>query len=287
MSETFGVMLFLGGLIVLIWIIVKCLRAFSDWRISKNKKKYFELNKKVCVRARKKGKDVLKSTAVYSQYIDMLGFNREIMCSSSVVLNSSQNTIRYLLRYSNLRYDIEDMKRLEYISDYIIERRLFEKAINDARIQIRQNLPLFYRIFANKMMLPYTVCELDYRITTIKEPFLTFVYISPAGKSKRVNRISINIDVIEELVSEISKYIGKTGHSKRQRSIMTNDLREAIKKRDNYTCRKCGNSVYKEPNLLLEVDHIVPISKGGKTEASNLQTLCWRCNREKSDKEEV
>ncbi|MCM1180947.1 MAG: HNH endonuclease [Clostridium sp.] len=64
---------------------------------------------------------------------------------------------------------------------------------------------------------------------------------------------------------------------------MTNDLREAIKKRDNYTCCLCGNSVYNEPNLLLEVDHIVPISKGGKTEAGNLQTLCWRCNRKKSD----
>lgn len=74
------------------------------------------------------------------------------------------------------------------------------------------------------------------------------------------------------------------GHSKAQRSAMTNDLREAIKKRDNYTCCICGNSVFKEPNLLLEVDHIVPISKGGKTDASNLQTLRWRCNRAKSNK---
>ena len=46
---------------------------------------------------------------------------------------------------------------------------------------------------------------------------------------------------------------------------MTQDLREAIKKRDNYTCCKCGNSVFKEPNLLLEVDHIIPVSKGGLT----------------------
>ena len=64
---------------------------------------------------------------------------------------------------------------------------------------------------------------------------------------------------------------------------MTQDLREAIKKRDNYTCCKCGNSVFKEPNLLLEVDHIIPVSKGGLTVESNLLTLCWRCNREKAD----
>ena len=71
----------------------------------------------------------------------------------------------------------------------------------------------------------------------------------------------------------------KKGHSKKQRAAMTQDLREAIKKRDNYTCCKCGNSVFKEPNLLLEVDHIIPVSKGGLTVESNLQTLCWRCNR--------
>src|SRR5216683_2707298 len=34
----------------------------------------------------------------------------------------------------------------------------------------------------------------------------------------------------------------------------------------------------------LEMDHIVPVSKGGKTEESNLQTLCRRCNRAKSKK---
>jgi 5-methylcytosine-specific restriction endonuclease McrA len=62
---------------------------------------------------------------------------------------------------------------------------------------------------------------------------------------------------------------------------MTADLREAVKQRDNYTCQKCGNSVLKEPNLLLEVDHIIPVAKGGKTEPDNLQTLCWRCNRAK------
>ena len=47
--------------------------------------------------------------------------------------------------------------------------------------------------------------------------------------------------------------------------------------------QKCKNSTEKEPNLLLEIDHIVPLSKGGLTSRDNLQTLCWRCNRSKSD----
>jgi len=95
----------------------------------------------------------------------------------------------------------------------------------------------------------------------------------------------VDENIIAELRSEISSKITKQGHTKEQRSAMTKDLREAIKQRDNFTCQICGNSVLKEPNLLLEVDHIVPVSKGGKTEANNLQTLCWRCNRSKSNKE--
>ena len=54
--------------------------------------------------------------------------------------------------------------------------------------------------------------------------------------------------------------------------------------RDNYTCCYCGNSTHSEPNLLLEIDHIIPISKGGYTVEENLQTLCWKCNRAKSNK---
>lgn len=60
-------------------------------------------------------------------------------------------------------------------------------------------------------------------------------------------------------------------------------LREWILKRDNYTCRQCGNSMTTEPNLLLEVDHITPVSKWGPSIPENLQTLCWKCNRTKSN----
>lgn len=65
---------------------------------------------------------------------------------------------------------------------------------------------------------------------------------------------------------------------------MTSALKRKILNRDNYTCQKCGNSIRKEPNLLLEIDHIKPLSKGGVTTEENLQVLCWRCNRSKGNK---
>jgi len=50
--------------------------------------------------------------------------------------------------------------------------------------------------------------------------------------------------------------------------------------RDGFQCVKCGASG-KDANL--EVDHIIPISKGGKSTMDNLETLCFKCNRGKSD----
>lgn len=65
---------------------------------------------------------------------------------------------------------------------------------------------------------------------------------------------------------------------------MTSKLRESIKLRDNYTYQTCGLSIDDEQNLLLEIDYIIPLSKGGITSEDNLQTLCWKCNRSKGSK---
>jgi HNH endonuclease len=55
-------------------------------------------------------------------------------------------------------------------------------------------------------------------------------------------------------------------------------MRAAVLVRDGGRCRKCRTAIN------LEMDHIVPVSKGGRTEESNLQTLCRRCNRAKFKK---
>lgn len=67
-----------------------------------------------------------------------------------------------------------------------------------------------------------------------------------------------------------------------QRALMTDSLRYDILERDGRRCRICGATA--ADGVTLHVDHIVPVSKGGRTEPSNLQVLCSRCNRGKSDK---
>lgn len=55
----------------------------------------------------------------------------------------------------------------------------------------------------------------------------------------------------------------------------------ALKEFYDYTCLGCGK---REPEITLERDHIVPVSKGGTSDISNIQPLCESCNSSKKDK---
>jgi 5-methylcytosine-specific restriction endonuclease McrA len=64
-----------------------------------------------------------------------------------------------------------------------------------------------------------------------------------------------------------------------ERGRVTNKVRFAIYHRDNYRCKNCGKAAKN-----LEIDHIYPISRGGKSNYNNLQTLCRECNELKSNR---
>lgn len=90
-----------------------------------------------------------------------------------------------------------------------------------------------------------------------------------------------NFYLIEQLKEINSECTLREYHSKNQRKLMTKELRKKIMTRDNYTCKLCGK--YMPDEVGLHIDHIIPISKGGKTIVSNLQVLCSKCNGHKSD----
>ena len=71
-------------------------------------------------------------------------------------------------------------------------------------------------------------------------------------------------------------------HARKQRSLMTKELRQQILVRDNYTYQICGKHMSDEVGL--QIDRIIPVSKGGKTVPSNLQVLCSKCNVKKSNR---
>ena len=55
------------------------------------------------------------------------------------------------------------------------------------------------------------------------------------------------------------------------------EIKNEVHKRDSGRCVICGS------NVNLEFDHDIPFSKGGSNTVDNVQLLCKRCNRRKSD----
>lgn len=63
------------------------------------------------------------------------------------------------------------------------------------------------------------------------------------------------------------------------RDSISKQLRETIFKRDNYECQLKLEGCTK---VAEEIDHIIPISKGGLNNEDNLQASCSNCNKKKS-----
>ena len=55
--------------------------------------------------------------------------------------------------------------------------------------------------------------------------------------------------------------------------------RRSLLSRDNYTCQYCGTTEHP-----LTIDHVIPRSRGGKTEWTNVVAACVSCNRKKGNK---
>jgi len=64
----------------------------------------------------------------------------------------------------------------------------------------------------------------------------------------------------------------------KNRPKVSKKSREEVFERDNYRCLHCGT------DQDLTIDHIRPLSKGGKNKKGNMQTLCKQCNLIKADK---
>lgn len=64
------------------------------------------------------------------------------------------------------------------------------------------------------------------------------------------------------------------------RKNLSKKVRFEVLKRDKFTCQYCGGVA---PNVLLQIDHIIPVSKGGDDSIMNLITSCQPCNSGKKD----
>lgn len=66
------------------------------------------------------------------------------------------------------------------------------------------------------------------------------------------------------------------------RKSISKKTRFEVFKRDGFSCMYCGNT---PPAVVLEVDHIIPVSAGGENSLENYVTSCFECNRGKGARE--
>ena len=79
----------------------------------------------------------------------------------------------------------------------------------------------------------------------------------------------------------------RKNNSYRRKTNIPKGLRKEVFKRDKYTCKECGakkgDIKADGTKVVLHVDHVIPVSKGGSDMLDNLQTLCADCNLNKSN----
>ena len=186
-----------------------------------------------------------------------------------------------------IKADEDTLSRYEAILNNFEAAEEGKTALRNEREQIlssiKTDIPPMIRRFSQKKLIEKLGFDaVDFN--AIYFPKYVFQYTSSGGNASTTCNVTMDIANLNKFVVYLSELVKFRKSAACQRALMTSKLRQQIKERDRYTCQCCGISINQEPHLLLEIDHIIPVSKGGLTTEDNLQTLCWRCNRSKGAK---
>lgn len=208
-------------------------------------------------------------------------------CSRTVCDNARKQPFKYICKYFNIKEDEASLEQFEEILNNFaaaeegkeLSRRKREEILDS----IANDIPWIIRKLFSKRLDRELGFD-EFQFDELFFPVFSFRYISSGGNSGTQFDVTMDMDMLERFINYLSERVKFKKSAEGQRRLMTPKLRRFIIDRDNSTCKQCGNSTDNEPNLLLEVDHIIPVAKGGMTTEGNLQTLCWKCNRSKGAK---
>ncbi len=187
------------------------------------------------------------------------------------------------MTFDNLKTFLESKMKMSHIYQPLLIKLLVE---SDGSATIRQlalqflgydesQVRYYEKTLINmpiKVLSKHDVVERDKNLVSLNVVKLTFVQKAELKK------------ICEQKIQE---YIQKRGLSVWDYRLIDNDpmpdsLRYRVLKDGKGICALCGAS---KNERVLDVDHIIPRSLGGKTEYSNLQLLCSKCNRSKGNKD--
>ena len=209
---------------------------------------------------------ILKNSYDNSYYYD------NISCEDYLTYYLAYNKKDVSITINNIYENKRNYKR--YV-DEINERCILNRFDISTENYKEQKLKTFEKIAFNKKIkkpvLDYLI-YVDLKLTNING-----AYLSHKSNNFRIDEIrSIIKKLNQKMDGYYLDYDTWQAISRVERGKVTNRMRFAIYERDHYRCRKCGRRTQD-----LEIDHIIPIAKGGKTTYNNLQTLCHECNAKK------
>ncbi len=165
-------------------------------------------------------------------------------------------------------------------------------------VQIRENVQTWkesnvvadacYDYFMNDLQLSEAYEKLLNRIADEVFHVMFLNRAALAGLNEYLARYisEVDNDWFEEDEAALSSLFLKTGHRLKRKSIPI-WVRRAVFFREHGRCALCGLDLTGLIDALPkdQFDHIVPLSKGGLNDVTNIQLLCRPCNAWKSDKE--
>jgi hypothetical protein len=176
--------------------------------------------------------------------------------SRNVNFSNLEELNKYLNNTENISNNIDIKTKSDNNFDKIFsKRKLFDDKYRETYIE-----------FINTTIEEYKIeKENEEEKEKIKQKYLERErkkLLREQAKQELINEGLINVNI-------------KTSSEERK---ITQKVKDMVWNRDQGKCIECGS------NEKLEFDHIIPFSKGGSNTYRNIQLLCEKCNREKSNK---
>ena len=215
-----------------------------------------------------------------------------------IIANPFQTSLDHK-KLSN-KFKIEDIDKIPldtFVFECIQEIQQYK---GDTKEWRRYELnPQLEKPFSHYLVLAYSIiqkdlkiegyCPTEIAITLSKgDVFENEIHITLTKKNISRSSILKFADIIDFLDLEKIHFIlwaDPKSSQKNKRRQISGKTRQNVLMRDNYTCQICGATV--KDGAKLEIDHCIPVSKGGTNDENNLQVLCQQCNREKHNRTDL